>query len=335
MKVFEIQGGFGLDALQAAERPVPMPGPGQVRVAVKAVSLNYRDLMIARGQYNPNLKLPRIPCSDGVGVVEAVGPGVTRVQVGDRVASTFFQGWLDGPVSPEKTRLALGDPIDGVLAERVVLDQDGVLPVPAYLSDVEGATLPCAALTVWNALFEASTIRPGETVLTLGTGGVSLFALQFAHMAGARVIVTSSSDAKLQRVRELGAWQTINYRTDPEWDKAVRKLTDGVGVDHVIELGGAGTLDRSQGAVRSGGTISLIGVLATGPVSLFPILMKSIRVQGIFVGSRAMFAAMNRALTEHEIRPVVDRVFPFAESKAAFEHLASQSHFGKVAIRFD
>ncbi len=335
MKVVEIQGGFGLESLRLAERPVPEPGPGQVRLAMKAVSLNYRDLMLARGQYNPKLALPRIPGSDGVGVVEAIGPGVKRVQVGDRVASTFFQGWIDGPITPAKTHDALGDPIDGVLAERVVLDQEGVIPLPAYLTDVEGATLPCAALTAWNALFEAAALRPGETVLTLGTGGVSLFALQFARMAGARVIVTSSSDAKLERARALGAWQTVNYRSDPEWHKAVRALTDGVGVDHVIELGGAGTLDQSQAAVRAGGTISLIGVLASGPVSLFPILMKAIRVQGIFVGSRAMFAAMNRALAEHQVRPVIDRVFPFAESRAAFEHLAGQSHFGKVAISFD
>jgi NADPH:quinone reductase-like Zn-dependent oxidoreductase len=335
MKVYEIQGGFGLENLKLAERPDPAAGPGQVVVRMRAVTLNYRDLLVAKGLYNPRMPLPRIPCSDGVGVVAEVGPGVARVKAGDRVAGTFFQGWVEGPPTEAKTRPALGGGVDGVLAELVALPEDGVVPVPEHLNDAEAASLPCAGLTAWNALFEGDPIRPGETVLTLGTGGVSIFALQFARAAGARVIVTSSSDAKLERARSLGAHETINYKADPDWHKAALELTGGVGVDRVIELGGAGTLERSLKAVRMGGVVSLIGVLSQGDFSIFPILMKAARIQGIYVGSRLMFEAMNRAVALHQLRPIVDRVFPFAEAKEAFALMEGQSHFGKVAIRFD
>ncbi len=335
MKVYEIQGGFGLDALTLAERPDPEPRPGQVVVKVRAVTLNYRDLLVTKGLYNPKMPLPRIPCSDGVGVVVAAGDGVSQVKVGDRVAGAFFQDWVEGPPTESKTRTALGGGLDGMLAELVALDQNGVVSVPEHLNDAEAASLPCAALTAWNALFETGSIKPGETVLTLGTGGVSVFALQFARMAGARVIVTSSSDAKIERVRQLGASETINYKADPDWQETARKLTDGVGIDHVIEVGGAGTLGKSLRAVRMGGTISMIGVLSGGEVNPTPILMKSARVQGIYVGSRLMFEAMNRAVALHQLSPVIDRVFPFAEAREAFHYMESQSHFGKIAIRLD
>lgn len=335
MKVYEIQGGFGLENLKLAERPDPKAGPGEVVVKMRAVTLNYRDLLVAKGQYNPKMPLPRIPCSDGVGVVVEAGEGVSRVKVGDRVAGTFFQGWVEGPPTEAKTRPGLGGGVDGMLAEFAALPEDGVVAVPEHLNDAEAASLPCAGLTAWNALFESSAIKPGDTVLTLGTGGVSIFAVQFAKTAGARVIVTSSSDAKLERARSLGAHETINYRAHPDWHAVALDLTGGDGVDHVVELGGAGTVERSLKAVKMGGTLSMIGVLSSGDFSIFPILMKSARMQGIYVGSRLMFENMNRAVALHQLTPVVDRVLPFAEAGQAFELMESQSHFGKIAIRFD
>lgn len=333
MKAYEIRSGFGLDNLSLGDRPVPQPGPGKVLVKVKAVSLNYRDLLVVDGKYNPKMPLPRIPCSDGAGEVAGVGDGVSRFQVGDRVAGTFFQGWTSGPPSEELTRPALGGGVDGMLAEYVVLDEMGVVGVPGHLSDEEAACLPCAALTAWNALFGHTPVKPGDSVLTLGTGGVSVFAVQFAVMAGARVIATSSSDEKLKRVRELGASETVNYRATPEWHEPVKAMTGGVGVDHVVEVGGAGTLGRSLRSVRMGGAISLIGVLTGGEVNPLPILMNSVRVQGIYVGSRSMFEDMNRAVSLHKLKPVVDRVFPFDEARAAYDYLRSGSHFGKMVVR--
>jgi NADPH:quinone reductase-like Zn-dependent oxidoreductase len=275
-----------------------------------------------------------VPLSDGAGEVAAVGPGVTRVKVGDRVAGCFLQGWLAGELTDAKARTALGGGGPGMLAERVVLSEDGVVHVPAHLSFEEAATLPCAALTAWHALVSAGGLIAGDTVLIQGTGGVSLFALQFANMQGARVIATSSSDVKLQRVRELGASDGINYETTPEWQDRARELTGGVGVDHVVEVGGAGTFNRSLKAVRTGGRISLIGVLAgAGEVNLTPILMKGVCVQGIFVGSREMFEAMNRAVALHKMRPVIDRVFAFTEIREALRYLESGAHFGKVCLR--
>ena len=334
MNVFEIRDGFGLDALQPAERPRPGPGPGQVLLKMRAASLNYRDLMLVKGQYNPKLKLPRIPLSDGVGEVVEVGAGTTQVKVGDRVASLFMPGWQEGELTEAKARTALADAVDGVLAEYVVLPETGVIPAPAHLSDEEAATLPCAAVTAWNALMAQGGVCPGETVLIQGTGGVSLFALQFARLAGARVIGTSSSDEKLAKVKELGVSDGINYKSTPAWGDRVRELTGGVGADRVIEVGGAGTLPQSLRAVRVAGEISLIGVLTGGEVNPIPALMKAVRIQGIYVGSRAMFAAMNRAIELHRLRPVIDRVFPFNQAREAFAHLESQAHFGKIVIRF-
>jgi NADPH:quinone reductase-like Zn-dependent oxidoreductase len=308
---------------------------GQVLVRVQAVSLNYRDLMIAKGSYGGKLPEGRIPFSCGAGEVLAVGPAVTRFQPGDRVAGTFFQSWLAGEISESDHKSALGGGIDGMLAERAVLSQEGLVPFPAHLSFEEAATLPCAALTAWQALVTRGGVAPGSTVLVMGTGGVSIFALQFARLAGARVIATSSSDSKLERAAKLGASDGINYRTFPDWSEVTRKLTGGRGVDHVVEVGGAGTLAQSFEAVRHGGRISVIGILTGvgGEVNPLPILRKSITVQGIFVGSREMFSAMNRAIEVSQLRPVIDRVFPFDEAPAALQYLESGGHFGKVCIR--
>jgi NADPH:quinone reductase-like Zn-dependent oxidoreductase len=335
MKAYEIRQGFGIEALTLQDRPEPAAGPGEVLLGVRAVSLNYRDLLVVKGQYNPKMPLPRIPCSDAAGEVLAVGPGVKRVREGQRVCGLFMPAWQAGQVTEEASRSALGGAVDGVLAERVVLPEDGVIPIPEHLSDEEAATLPCAALTAWHALISEGQLQPGSTVLLQGTGGVSLFALQFARLAGARVIITSSQDDKLSRAKSLGAADGINYKTTPEWGEQARRLSGGAGVDQVVEVGGAGTLAQSLRAVRLGGRVSLIGVLSGGggQLSLFPILMKNVRIQGIYVGSREMFEAMNRAVAEHDLRPVVDRVFAFAEAVEAFRYLESGSHFGKVCIR--
>lgn len=337
MKAYEIRGGFGLDKLVACERPDPTPGPFQVRVRVKATSLNYRDLMMIEGLYNPRQKLPLVPNSDGAGVVDAVGPGVTRVKPGDRVMSLFSQTWLAGEPSAESRSSTLGGPLDGALADTMLLHENGAVPTPPHLSDEEAATLPCAALTAWSALVTQGALKAGDTVLLQGTGGVSIFALQIARMFGARVILTSSRDDKLERARSLGAHELINYAKTPDWDKAARALTGGTGVDHVVEVGGAGTLEKSLRAVRIGGQVSVIGVLSggAGNVPVTSILMNQIRVQGIFVGHRQAFEALNRALVLHGVHPVVDRVFPFAETRAAFDHLKSGAHFGKLVIRMD
>lgn len=336
MKAVEIKNGFGLDNLTVTERPEPKPGPGQMLIKMRACSLNYRDLLVAKGLYNPKMKLPVVPLSDGVGEVAALGVGVTRVKVGDRVAGIFMQKWLDGELTDAKAKSALGGGGDGMLAEYVVLHEDGVVPVPAHLSNEEAATLPCAGVTAWHALVSAGQMKAGDTVLVQGTGGVSIFALQFARLMGARVLVTSSSDAKLERARKLGASDGINYKTTPNWDDKARELTGGVGVDHVVEVGGAGTLSQSMKAVRSNGTISLIGILTGGggQVNPLPILMKNIHLQGIFVGSRAMFEDMNRAIALNQLKPVVDRVFPLADIKDALAHMEKGAHFGKIAIKF-
>lgn len=339
MKAWEARGAFGLDRLELVERPAPEPGPGEVLLALRAASINFRDLLMIEGRYDPKQALPLVPCSDGSGEVLALGPGAERLapglRVGARVMPVFAQGWLGGRPRREAVRTTLGGPLDGTLAELMVARAEAVVPVPEHLSDEEAATLPCAAVTAWNALAETGSVRAGDTVLTLGTGGVSIFALQLARLLGARVIVTSSSDAKLARARELGAWEGINYREVPEWGRRVRELTGGEGADCVIEVGGGATLPRSLQAVRSGGTVALIGVLSGRPAELdtAAILMRSIRVQGVLVGSREHFEAMNRAIAQHRLRPVVDRVFPFAEAREAFAHLAAGRHFGKVVVR--
>ena len=324
---------FGIDHLRMEQRNPKDPGPGQVRVRIRAVSLNYRDLLMIGGLYHPKLPRPRIPCSDGAGEVIAIGAGVTRFQPGDRVIGTFFQNWVSGPVTEEATTGALGGPeLDGVMAEEVVLAEDGLVPTPAYLTDSEAATLPCAALTAWNALV-GNGLKAGETVLAQGTGGVSLFALQIAKLLGANVLIISGSDEKLERAKALGAIGGLNYRTHPDWDKWVRTQTLGKGVDHVVEVGGAGTLERSARATRVGGRIALIGVLAAGAgVNPMPILMRSLHLRGIFVGSRAMFTEMLGVFERHQLHPIIDREFAFADFPRALRHMESGAHIGKVVI---
>ncbi len=326
---------LGLENLTLTERPTPTPGPREVLVKIHAVSLNYRELLFAWGKYNPNPTLPAIPCSDGAGEVVAVGSEVTRWRVGDRVTPIFMQGWIDGAPKAEYRKTALGGgDIDGTLAEYGTFHEDGLVAIPDGYSYEEAATLPCAAVTAWNAVVEVGRVKAGDTVLTLGSGGVSVFALQFAKMHGARVIATSGSDEKRARLEKLGADATINYKTTPDWEKEVLTLTGGQGVDNVVEVGGAGTIARSAACARVGGTVSVIGVLTQGE-GLNPVqtLMRSLRVQGIFVGSRTMFEAMNRAIEVNKLRPVIDRSFAFDEAPAAFEYLKSGAHFGKIVIR--
>jgi len=332
MKAFLLKR-FGIDGLVLEDIPRPTPRHGQVLVKMRAWSINYRDLLVVRGIYAPKLKFPFQILSDGVGDVVEVGPGVTRAKPGDRVAGTFMQRWIGGGASAEKSASALGGEIPGVAAEYVILDNNGLVPVPAGLSDEEAATLPCAAVTAWHALVTSGALAAGETILVQGTGGVSLFALQFARAMGARVIATSSSDAKLERVRDLGASELINYKTTPEWGVKARSLTNGRGVDHVVEVGGAGTLPQSLEAVRVGGRISLIGVLTGGTFNPIPVVMKGIDVQGIYVGSRVMFEAMNDAIAVNNLKPVIDRVFPFAELPQALQHMESGAHFGKIVLK--
>lgn len=334
MKAWRFNEAFGRENLKIAKLPEPAPGPGQALVKVRACSLNYRDLVVSKGGYGGTVRTPLIPLSDGAGEVLAVGPGVTRVKPGDRVAGIFMQQWIEGPPDDAKAASAMGGAIDGMLAEQVCLSAEGLVHLPEHLSFEEGATLPCAAVTAWNALFRSGGLRPGETVLLQGTGGVSTFALQFAKMAGARVIATSGSEAKLERLRLMAADDVLNYKTTPEWDKAARELTNGAGVDHIVEVGGAGTLPLSVKAVRRGGHIGLIGVLA-GQGAFDPrlLLLKAIRLQGIFVGSRDMFEEMNRAISLTGLRPVVDRIFGFEEVFDAMRYMESGAHFGKVCIR--
>ena len=335
MKSFEVQE-FGIDKLALVERETPQPGNDEVLVRMTAASLNYRDYMVVKGIYNPKLKRPMVPLSDGAGVVEEIGPGVTRFKKGDRVAACFMQKWMDGPPTREQGASALGGAIDGVLREFAVFSQEGLVASPPSLSDEETAALPCAGVTAWHALFEHAAMAPGDTVLMQGTGGVSVFALQFAHTAGLRTVVTSSSDRKLERARQFGASETINYKQTPDWDETARRLTSGQGVDHIIEVGGSGTMPRSLRAVRVNGAVSVIGVLSGVDPTVSPtaILMNSIRVQGIYVGSRAMFERMNRAIEFHRIKPVIDRVFAWTEIKEALRYMESQRHFGKICLKF-
>lgn len=337
MKAYELQATGDLDGLALVDRPQPEPGAGEILVRVHAVSLNYRDLLVANGSYG-KMSLPLVPVSDGAGEVTAIGAGVTRFKVGDRVAATFFPDWIGGEVTPERTRTARGaGATSGMLAEFVAINQEAATTIPAHLGFEEAATLPCAALTAWHALVEQGHVKSGETVVLLGTGGVSLFGLQIAKMHGANTIVTSSSDEKLARARMLGADATINYIATPNWEEKVIELNGGRGADHVIEVGGAGTFAKSLKATRPGGHVALIGVLAglSTELRVTDILMKSLRVNGIYVGSRDMFEDMNRAFTLHHLKPIVDKVFSFAQAKAAYEYLQSGRHFGKIVISLD
>ncbi|HZD50537.1 MAG TPA: NAD(P)-dependent alcohol dehydrogenase [Silvibacterium sp.] len=334
MKIWHIPS-FGIDNLELVDRHMPQPAPGQVLVKVHAVSLNYRDLLVVLGKYNPRLALPRIPCSDGAGEIIALGDNVTRWKIGQRVAGIFMQHWIEGPPDAAKQRGALGGDIDGMLAEYVVLDERGLVEFPPHLSWEEGATLPCAAVTAWNAVVHARDTKPGDSIVIQGTGGVSIFALQFAKLLGARVLGISSSDEKIQRAQRLGLDSGLNYKRTPDWAAWVLEQTGGAGADLVIEVGGAGTFARSLKAVRIGGSVAQIGVLSqsTEPLTIFPILHKQVHVQGIYVGSRTDFEEMNKAIALHSMQPVVDHVFAFTQFKNALKTLEAASHFGKLVIR--
>ena len=334
MKIWQISA-FGIENLKLVEAPEPRPGAGEVLVKVHAVSLNYRDLLIALGKYNPKMKLPRIPVSDGAGEVMSIGEGVTQVKPGQRVAGIFMQNWLDGASTAQKQRGALGGDIDGMLAEYVVLREDGVVPVPDHLTWEEAATLPCAGVTAWNAVVRAGEIKPGDTVVIQGTGGVSVFALQFAKLMGARVLGTSSSDEKLARAKQLSLDAGVNYKQTPDWAGWVQEQTGGEGAKLIVEVGGAGTFAQSLKAVCIGGVVAQICVLSEShePFSVAPLLHKQIRVQGIYVGSRADFLEMNRAIAQNQLKPIVDEIFAFHQAPEALQRLQSGAHFGKLVIR--
>jgi NADPH:quinone reductase-like Zn-dependent oxidoreductase len=336
MRVFQIQDDWGMDHLQLATRADPKPGPGQVLLRMKAASLNYRDLVVpGRGYGSFTGNLPLIPISDGVGEVVETGAGVTRVKVGDRVCPCFHQGWVAGAPDLERLTQTLGGPIDGTMADLMCLPEGGVVKAPAHLTHEEAATLPCAALTAWSAIVTYDSLGPGSRVLVQGTGGVALFAIQFAKLLGAHVAVISSSDAKLARAKALGADAAINYTTTPEWAKATREITGGRGYDHIVELGGEKTLPQSLRCIRPGGTLSMIGVVSggTATVPLGLVVTRHVRLQGITVGHRDGFEAMLRAFEQHRVKPVIDRTFAFEELKEAMAYLKSGAHFGKVCIQ--
>lgn len=333
-KTIVVDGGWGLERLRVERREIATPERDEVLVRLRAASLNFRDLLMVQGKYNPRQPLPLVPGSDGAGVVEACGPDVTSFAPGDRVMPAFFRDWIAGPPTRRTLRTSLGGPLDGTLRQHICAPQHAFVTTPGHLSDAEASTLPCAALTAWSALVEQGGLKAGESVLVLGTGGVSMFAIQFAKLFGARVIATSSSNAKLDLLRtEYEVDELINYRDDPEWGRAVRDLSGG-GVDHVVEVGGAGTLERSIQAVKPGGTISLIGVLAgaKSDLDLTSVLMQNIRIQGVIVGPRCHLESMNRAIAVNELRPRIDRTLPLDEVAAAFEGMQSQAHIGKVVI---
>lgn len=334
MKAYELRQATGPDGLVLnADRQEPEPGEGEVAVRVRAAALNYRDLSVSRGTYPGLIKPSVVPLSDGAGEVVEVGRGVTSVSVGNRVMGTFYPDWTSGPISEEVTTFALGGSLDGVLAEYIVLPERAVVPIPPSLSFDAASTLPSAAVTAWMALVTIAHVKAGDTVLLLGTGGVSLFALQFAKLHGATAILASGRSAKMERAARMGADHVLNYRENPEWDAEVLNLTGGRGVEVVVEVGGAGTLERSLRSVRKGGTIVMIGRLAgIGAIDPLPIMRRAVRLIGINVGSRETFLEMNRAITASGLQPVIDRVFPFEDARAAYHHLDSGSHFGKVII---
>jgi len=325
----------GIGGVNVKELPDPRPGPGEVLVRMRAASLNFRDLVVTTGGYGPQQKQTGLTLlSDGAGEIVEVGPGVAGYRVGDRVASCFFQDWEGGPANARRLGSALGAHLDGVACELKVLPARGVMHFPDHLNWLEAATLPCAALTAWNAVLGATAVGPGETVVTQGTGGVSMFAAQFAVVSGAEVISTSSTHAKLERLAAIGSHHLINYKSEPEWGKRVRALTGGTGADLVVEVGGADTLKQSMLAVRPGGTLALIGVVSgrKAELNLGPVVTSFMRLQGITVGNRDEYAAMMRAIGLSKLKPVLDRSFPLSDIRKAMEYLQSGQHVGKVCI---
>ncbi len=333
MKAWLIENDDGIDALNQTDVEIGDPGPGEVRVELKTSSINRRDMNTVLAPSARNTPLPRIPNSDGAGEVVAVGANVTEFNVGDRVASCFFKRWQAGRISAAIMATALGGAEEGMLSEETILPEGALVHLPDHLNWDEAGTLTCAGVTAWHGLIARGELKAGETVLLLGTGGVSIFGLQFAKMMGARTIITSKSGEKLERARELGANETINYAENPDWDKAVMGLTDGVGVDHIVEVGGAGTLQKSVSALAFGGHIALIGVLTQGELNPYPLLGKSGRISGIYVGSREMFQNMNAAIAANQMRPVIDQTFDFADAREAYKRMQTDGHFGKIIIR--
>lgn len=338
MFVYQLEETGGFDKLRRVEKPAPVPGPHDVVVAMRAWSLNYRDLAMPLGGYIRNDKIthspPLVPLSDGAGEVIAVGSSVSRFAVGDRVAASFFTDWIDGELESDQIGSALGGAIDGMLAEQVCLAEHAWVRIPRHYNFAEAATLPCAAVTAWQAL-HAAGLKQGDVILLLGTGGVSIFGLQLARAAGARTIITSSSDAKLERARDVGADDGINYRKHNEWQHEVRRVTEGIGVENVLEVGGAGTLAQSLASARVSGTVSLIGVLtgtAADHPSVMPALFNRLTIRGIYVGSRRMFEDLVRSIEVTRLKSVIDRRFPIDQTRAAYEYLQSGAHFGKVVI---
>ena len=332
MRAYQITSNKGIDSLQLSDVKSGDPGPGEVKVRLRASSINYRDLVTLEDPDARGLALPFIPNSDGAGEIMSVGRGVEDFSVGDRVMTCFFQDWLNGEITSSAMNSALGGALEGVLRETGIFKKDGLIKSPGSLSDIEAATLPCAGLTAWHALVEKGRVIAGDTVLLLGTGGVSLFALQFAVMHGALPIITSSSDEKLERAMALGAWKTINYVDNPDWSNEVLTLTGGAGVDHVVEVGGAGTLAKSIESTKIGGNIYLIGILANGEVNPTALMRKSLNLHGIYVGSRAMFERMNKAIEANKLRPVIYQTFAFEEAKEAYRTMRSKQHAGKLVI---
>lgn len=332
MKAWRIENDGGIDALKLTDVDIGDPGPGEVRFRVKASSINRRDFNTVRAPSARNTPLPRIPNSDAAGEVVAVGDGVREFKPGDRVASCFFKRWQGERMRASIMASALGGAEEGMLSEEAILPETALVPLPEHLTWVEAGTLTCAGVTAWNALVEQGGLKAGDTVLVMGTGGVSIFALQLSKIMGARVIATSKSDEKLERARTMGADETINYVDTPDWEKAVLDLTDGEGVDQIVEVGGAGTLQKSIDAVGFGGHIGLIGVLTQGEINPLPLLGKSIRLTGIYVGSREMFRNMNAAISANALKPVIDRTFSFGDARAAFNAMGEDEHFGKIVI---
>jgi NADPH:quinone reductase-like Zn-dependent oxidoreductase len=331
MRAVVLEAAYGIDNLRVIEKPDPTPGRGQIIVDITAATLNYRDLATVTA---PSGRTPFVPCSDGAGVVSAIGEAVTRVKVGDHVAPLFFQGWLAGDPTPQGLGGALGGTLDGVLQQRVLLSEQGVTPVPAGYTDEEAATLPCAALTAWRGLVVEGRVKSGDVVVVQGTGGVSIFALQFAKAAGATVIVTSSSDEKLERAKKLGADYLVNYRSTPDWAKEVRRITGGRGADHVIEVGGAGTFEQSLRAIRLGGKIAVIGILGgfVKELNVAAIFGSNAVIHGVTVGSREHFESMTRAIEAAGIKPVIDKRFSLDQSREAFERMKAGAHLGKIVL---
>jgi NADPH:quinone reductase-like Zn-dependent oxidoreductase len=333
MKKYQIISDKGIEGLQYIESDIPVVEGNEVLVKVIASSINYRDLATIENPLSRNIEFPLVPNSDAVGKVVATGEKVTRVSVGDRVCGIFFQSWINGQISAKDMSNALGGTIDGVLCEYKVFHEEGLVGVPKHLSDTEASTLPCAAVTAWNSLVEKGNVKSGNTVLLLGTGGVSVMALQFCQMLGVKTILTSSSDEKLEKAKALGVWQTINYMRYPDWDSEVLEMTLGKGVDHVVEVGGAGTLAKSIAAVRIAGSIGLIGILTGGQIDPTTILRKSIDIHGIYVGHRQMFQDMNHVIERHAMRPIIDQVYPMEQAQEAYHTMRKANHFGKIVIK--